>query len=159
MLGVGFQNMNNKNLSIISKGTILGVGLTALIIAGIYFVAQGEKKEIGLVFLGMSAVSLFVFFLFFIPTAQRLEFTNQGIVFYSYKQCRTYFWSQIKDVIMKNNPEGNQQLIVEIYQSESSKTKHENSFEISINAQVYGYSQEDLYQKIKKIIIQQTAAR
>jgi hypothetical protein len=34
-----------------------------------------------------------------------------------------------------------------------------NGYEISINAQVYGYSQEDLYQKIKKIIIQQTAAR
>jgi hypothetical protein len=147
--------MKDRTFPIINQATLFSVAFVLLVILGTFLFQYGYR-QFGFVLIGISLVCLLATFIYFTPQAQRLQFTVQGIMFYSYGRCRTYFWSQMKDVKIKEN-EQEKQLIVELYQSGSNQTRPDNYFEVPINAKIYGYNPEELKDIIRKYLSQQGA--
>ena len=121
------------------------------------FIVLSENNIYGYVILGFMLLGLAVFLLQYIPRAQRLEITSNGIVLYSYKICRTFFWSEIKGVLLNEISEDDvkiKQIVLQIFQSGSNRTRLESHINIPLDATIYGYTPEELYDLISKKISQ-----
>ncbi len=154
---LAFKKMKTDNLEIIRQGTIIVLIVLVLISTLIAIYIYTDGNALLPILIGILGIGIFVYFTFFIPQAQRLEVTANGIVFYSSGQCRTYFWSQMKDVKVKKGNNLEKQLVVEMYQSGSNRTRPESYFEVPINAIIYGYKPDELKAIIKKYLSQPRA--
>ncbi len=154
--------MKTDNLDIIKQGTIIVLSVLALISILITILIHAEEKTLLFVLVGVLAAGLFIYFIYFIPQAQRLEITKYGILFYSYRQCRTYHWSHIKAVELREFEEKNvkrEKVVVKMFHSGANRTSPEHYFEKTINAEIYGYQPAELFEIIRKNTSQQRKKR
>ena len=143
------MDQKTQNLKTINTGLYIGAIITLLIAAGAYFVANGNES-IGYIILGASLFLSLLFLFFFIPQGQRLEISDKAITFYAYKYCRAYFWNQIKAIELNEN------VIIKIANPNTEKQDEKESlFEVTVNAEVYGYTPKELYELLNKKLIEQ----
>lgn len=146
--------MDENKSRIINKSVTFALTMIILIALGVYLFSSGEKMT-GLIIAGSPAVGLFIFFIFFIPKANKIQITRYGLQCSSYGNCRTYFWNEMKNVKLDEDESGNKkQLLLEIYQSGSNKTDTDRHVDVPLNAEAYGYTPESLYDLINKNLIQ-----
>lgn len=141
-----------KNPANMNKSTGVALTLTALLTIILVFIVQNPHQPILYIALGVVLLGAFIFLLIAIPKHQCIEIKKFGIQFRSLAprgQCRTIFWKEIKDIIVKNDPNGNE-IVIQIYKYGSTGIHPEEYIDRSIHAEVYGYETNELYEILEK---------